>query len=242
MGENMAGTNVFAFFRCGSIRTGGGGEGQNRAEKKVEKCLPAGTSTKIYFSRIIVGAPRNAPGKDSSEVFGAMTGVVLPVHPFPKMRCTHILQENEDKADVRVPLHPHMRAREVLLSQPSPASLCNLDFPTGKSQECFEQFMELIAPPEFPNNKFWAEVGKNYLNNSQNHLQSCISRFVLQGRKVKIIKIVKNRVPGHPEKMGGKAGQKCRIFYIFDLLYPQFVSMAWNPIFDYFNYFDFSAL
>ena len=44
----MAGTNEFAFFRCKSICTGGGV--QNQAEKKFEKCLPAGTGTKIYFS------------------------------------------------------------------------------------------------------------------------------------------------------------------------------------------------
>ena len=48
----MAGTNEFAFFRCQSICTGGGGGVQNQAEKKIEKCLPAGTGTKIYFSRM----------------------------------------------------------------------------------------------------------------------------------------------------------------------------------------------
>ena len=45
----MAGTNEFAFFRCKSRCTGGGGV-QNQADKKFEKCLPAGTGTKIYFS------------------------------------------------------------------------------------------------------------------------------------------------------------------------------------------------
>ena len=44
----MAGTNEFAFFRCKSICTGGGGPESGR--KKIEKCLPAGTGTKIYFS------------------------------------------------------------------------------------------------------------------------------------------------------------------------------------------------
>ena len=43
----MAGTNEFAFFRCKGICTGGV---QNQAEKKFEKCLPAGTGTKIYFA------------------------------------------------------------------------------------------------------------------------------------------------------------------------------------------------
>ena len=49
MGKKMAGTNEFAFFRCRSICTGGGGV-QNQAEKIIAKCLPAGTGTKIYFS------------------------------------------------------------------------------------------------------------------------------------------------------------------------------------------------
>ena len=44
----MAGTNEFAFFRCRSIRTGGGV--QNQAEK-IRK-MPTGT--KIYFSSISV--------------------------------------------------------------------------------------------------------------------------------------------------------------------------------------------
>ena len=48
MGKKMAGTNEFAFFRCKSICTGGGGPESGR--KKFEKCLPAGTGTKIYFS------------------------------------------------------------------------------------------------------------------------------------------------------------------------------------------------
>ena len=43
----MAGTNEFAFLRCKSICTGGGPES---GRKKIEKCLPAGTGTKIYFS------------------------------------------------------------------------------------------------------------------------------------------------------------------------------------------------
>ena len=47
MGKQMAGTNEFAFFRCKSICTGGGPES---GRKKFEKCLPAGTGTKIYFS------------------------------------------------------------------------------------------------------------------------------------------------------------------------------------------------
>ena len=49
MGEKMAGTNEFAFFRCKSICTGGGPES---GRKKFEKCLPAGTGTKIYFSSV----------------------------------------------------------------------------------------------------------------------------------------------------------------------------------------------
>ena len=48
MGKKMTGTNEFAFFRCKSICTGGGPES---GRKKIEKCLPAGTGTKIYFSR-----------------------------------------------------------------------------------------------------------------------------------------------------------------------------------------------
>ena len=36
------------FFRCRSMCTGGV---QNQAEKNAKKCLPAGTGTKIYFSR-----------------------------------------------------------------------------------------------------------------------------------------------------------------------------------------------
>ena len=48
MGKKMAGTNEFAFFRCKSICTGGGGS-RIRPKKKFEKCLPAGTGTKIYF-------------------------------------------------------------------------------------------------------------------------------------------------------------------------------------------------
>ena len=51
MGKKMAGTNEFAFFRCKSICTGGGGPESGR--KKFEKCLPAGTGTKIYFSRLM---------------------------------------------------------------------------------------------------------------------------------------------------------------------------------------------
>ena len=43
----MAGTNEFGFFRCKSVCTGGGPES---GRKKFEKCLPAGTGTKIYFS------------------------------------------------------------------------------------------------------------------------------------------------------------------------------------------------
>ena len=37
MGKNMAGTNEFAFFRCGSMCTGGGGGVQNQAKKKKSK-------------------------------------------------------------------------------------------------------------------------------------------------------------------------------------------------------------
>ena len=46
-GKKMAGTNEFACFRCKSICTSGGPES---GRKKSEKCLPAGTGTKIYFS------------------------------------------------------------------------------------------------------------------------------------------------------------------------------------------------
>ena len=53
MGKKMAGTNEFAFFRCKSICTGGGGGGPESGRKKFEKCLPAGTGTKIYFSSIL---------------------------------------------------------------------------------------------------------------------------------------------------------------------------------------------
>ena len=53
-GEKIAGTNEFAFFRCRSICTGGGGV-QNQAEtKKFQECLPAGTGTKIYFSSVLL--------------------------------------------------------------------------------------------------------------------------------------------------------------------------------------------
>ena len=48
MGKTMAGTNEFAFFSCKSVCTGGGPES---GRKNFEKCLPAGTGTKIYFSR-----------------------------------------------------------------------------------------------------------------------------------------------------------------------------------------------
>ena len=51
MGKKMAGTNEFAFFRCKSICTGGGPES---GRKKFEKCLPAGTGAKIYFSRDLI--------------------------------------------------------------------------------------------------------------------------------------------------------------------------------------------
>ena len=46
----MADTNEFASFRCTSICTGGGPES---GRKNFEKCLPAGTGTKIYFSRSV---------------------------------------------------------------------------------------------------------------------------------------------------------------------------------------------
>ena len=40
-------------------------------------------------------------------------------------------------------------------------------------------------------------------------LKGQLNRFVLQGRKSKIIiQIGKNRVPAHPEQLGGKVGQK----------------------------------
>ena len=45
----MAGTNEFALCSWRSICTGGGGPESGR--KKFRKCLPAGTGTKIYFSR-----------------------------------------------------------------------------------------------------------------------------------------------------------------------------------------------
>ena len=69
MGKKMAGTNEFAFFRCKSICTGGGPES---GRKKIEKCLPAGTGIKIYFSSFFghsLGTPpqpypeRNSPDK-----------------------------------------------------------------------------------------------------------------------------------------------------------------------------------
>ena len=46
MGKKMAGTNEFACFRCKAYVPGGPESGR----KKFEKCLPAGTGTKIYFS------------------------------------------------------------------------------------------------------------------------------------------------------------------------------------------------
>ena len=49
-GKKMAGTNEFAFFRCKRHMYQGGV--QNQAEENSKKCLPAGTGTKIYFSRI----------------------------------------------------------------------------------------------------------------------------------------------------------------------------------------------
>ena len=42
----MAGTNEFAFF---AVEAYVPVEVQNQAEKKIEKCLPAGPGTKIYF-------------------------------------------------------------------------------------------------------------------------------------------------------------------------------------------------
>ena len=47
-GKERAGTNEFAFFCFRSICTGGV---QNQAAKKIKKGLPAGTGSKIYFSR-----------------------------------------------------------------------------------------------------------------------------------------------------------------------------------------------
>ena len=49
MGKKMAGTNEFAFFAVKAYVPGGGPES---GRKKFEKCLPAGTGTKIYFSRL----------------------------------------------------------------------------------------------------------------------------------------------------------------------------------------------
>ena len=51
MGKKMAGTNEFAFFFAVKAYIPGGGV-QNQAEKNSRKCLPAGTGTKIYFSRL----------------------------------------------------------------------------------------------------------------------------------------------------------------------------------------------
>ena len=45
----MAGTNEFAFFFAVKAYVPGGG-GPESGRKKFEKCLPAGTGTKIYFS------------------------------------------------------------------------------------------------------------------------------------------------------------------------------------------------
>ena len=42
------------FFSLCKLYRGGGGRFQNQTEKKIEKCIPAGTGTKIYFSRVEV--------------------------------------------------------------------------------------------------------------------------------------------------------------------------------------------
>ena len=53
IGDKMAGTNEFAFFRCRSIRTGGGGP--ESGWKHFEKCLLAGTGTKkLLFKKSIL--------------------------------------------------------------------------------------------------------------------------------------------------------------------------------------------
>ena len=64
----MAGTNEFAFFRCKSICTGGGPES---GRKKFEKCLPAGTGTKIYFSSIKSDAITNFREEDGNSTESA---------------------------------------------------------------------------------------------------------------------------------------------------------------------------
>ena len=56
--------------------------------------------------------------------------------------------------------------------------------------------------------------------------KACVSRFVLQGRKAKIIKITLNKKAlCHPERWGV---EQVKILQ-FDLLCPQFLWMAWNP-------------
>ena len=51
------------FLRCRSIRTGGGGGGPESGRKNFfKKCLPAGTGTKIYFSRMGKYNPRSPNG------------------------------------------------------------------------------------------------------------------------------------------------------------------------------------
>ena len=79
----MAGTNAFAFCRCRSICTGGGGSESGR--KKVEECLLAGTGTKSTFqslrklekavavfgvcSGVLRGKLRESPGKIAGKIF-----------------------------------------------------------------------------------------------------------------------------------------------------------------------------
>ena len=58
----MAGTNEFAFYRCKSICTGGGGPESGR--KKFEKCLPAGNRYKnlLFLLGTYGAAPRSGEG------------------------------------------------------------------------------------------------------------------------------------------------------------------------------------
>ena len=51
MGKKMAGTNEFAFFRCKSICTGGGGV-QNQAEKKSKNAFRPVPVQKFTFPEL----------------------------------------------------------------------------------------------------------------------------------------------------------------------------------------------
>ena len=66
MGKKMAGTNEFASFAVKHMYRGG----SRIRPKKFEKCLPAGTGTKIYFSSFW---PKNIASRD---------GYVLLIKPF----------------------------------------------------------------------------------------------------------------------------------------------------------------